>query len=82
MAKIKDKTVTVESLSILHEHNKSAYMTKVDLTGSGSLSINRKADTTIGTNSVAIGFNGTASASYSYVEDDSNTAREFYISSP
>ena len=57
MAEVKDKIVTVESLSSLHEHNKSTYMTKVDPTGSGSLSINRKADTTVGMQSVAIGFN-------------------------
>lgn len=76
MAEIKDKVVTVESLSALHTHNKDAYMTKVDPTGRGSLSINRKADTTIGSNSVAIGFNGTASAYCAYVEGDSNTASE------
>ena len=28
MAEVKDKIVTVESLSSLHEHNKSTYMTK------------------------------------------------------
>ena len=26
MAEVKDKTVTVEALSALHEHNKTAYM--------------------------------------------------------
>lgn len=76
MAEIKDKVVTVESLSVLHERSKDSYMAKVNPTGSGSLSINRKADTEIGINSVAIGFNGTASAFYSYVEGDSNTASE------
>ena len=39
MAGIKDKIVTVESLSTLHEHNKETYMTKVNPTGSGTLSI-------------------------------------------
>lgn len=39
MAGIKDKIVTVESLSTLHEHNKETYMTKVDPIGSGTLSI-------------------------------------------
>lgn len=40
MAEIKDKVVTVESLSALHEHNKITYMPMVNPTGSGSLTIN------------------------------------------
>ena len=39
MAEIKDKIVTVESLSVLHEHNKEAYMTQIDPTGNGVLTI-------------------------------------------
>ena len=39
MAEIKDKIVTVESLSALHEHNKNAYMPVVNPTGSGTLTI-------------------------------------------
>lgn len=39
MAGIKDKVVTVESLSVLHEHNKNNYLTKVDPTGSGTMTI-------------------------------------------
>lgn len=39
MAEIKDKVVTVESLSALHEHNKDTYMTKIDPTGSGTITI-------------------------------------------
>lgn len=31
MAEIKDKVVTVESLSALHEHNKSTYVYKTDV---------------------------------------------------
>lgn len=40
MAEIKDKVVTVESLSILHEHNKETYMPMVDPVGSGTMTIN------------------------------------------
>ena len=39
MAEIKDKVVTVESLSTLHKHNKNTYMPMVDPTGSGTLTI-------------------------------------------
>lgn len=40
MAEIKDKVVTVESLSILHEHNKETYMPMVDPVGSGTMTMN------------------------------------------
>lgn len=40
MAEIKDKVVTVESLSTLHEHNKSTYMPMADPTGSGTMTMN------------------------------------------
>lgn len=40
MAEIKDKVVTVESLSILHEHNRNTYMPTVDPIGSGAMTIN------------------------------------------
>lgn len=40
MAEIKDKVVTVESLSALHEHNKNTYMPMVDPTGSGTMTFN------------------------------------------
>ena len=43
-------------------------MDKVNPTGSGSLSINRLKDSTVGTNSVALGFNNIASGSASYAE--------------
>lgn len=39
MAEIKDKVVTVESLSVLHEHNKNTYMPVVDPVGSGTMTI-------------------------------------------
>lgn len=44
MAEIKDKLVTVESLAILHEDNKNAYMTKTDPTGSGTMTMEGNAD--------------------------------------
>ena len=49
-------------------------MDKVNPTGSGSLSLNRKANTTIGGNSVAIGSNATASGNVSYAEGVSTVA--------
>ena len=39
MAEIKDKSVTVESLSVLHNYNKNTYMTKVDPVGSGTITL-------------------------------------------
>lgn len=39
MAEIKDKVVTVESLSVLHEHNKNTYMPVVDPVGSGTMTM-------------------------------------------
>ena len=59
MAEIKDKVVTVESLSVLHEHNKNTYMPVVDpvgrgimtMVGSGNFSGNLNASSiTIGSN--------------------------------
>lgn len=44
MAEIKDKLVTVESLSILHEDNKNVYMSKTDPTGSGTMTMDGNAD--------------------------------------
>lgn len=51
MAEIKDKTVTLESLSVLHEHNKNTYMPMVDPTGSGTMEFNGS----IKVNSIRIG---------------------------
>lgn len=53
MAGIKDKVVTVESLSALHEYNKDNYMTKVDPVGSGTMTI----DGDVNANSFMIGSN-------------------------
>lgn len=49
-------------------------MDKANPTGTGSLSLNRKASTTIGTNSVAIGSSCTASGNYSCALGDRTTA--------
>lgn len=53
MAEVKNKTVTVESLAALHEHNKATYMNKVDPVGSGTMTF----DGDIVTNSLMIGSN-------------------------
>lgn len=57
MAEVKDKIVTVESLATVHTHNKNTYMTKVDPTGSGTMSIDGDGSFTGGitVNSLTIG---------------------------
>lgn len=52
----------------------STYMRKANPIGTGSLSINRKANTTAGTNSTTVGYNNTASGSYSLAEGQDNVA--------
>lgn len=52
----------------------SVYMTKANPTGTGSVSINRKADTTVGNNSVAVGTNTTASGGSSHAEGNNTIA--------
>lgn len=39
MAEVKNKVVTVESLAAVNTHNKNTYITKVDPTGSGTLTM-------------------------------------------
>lgn len=39
MAEVKNKVVTVESLGAVHVHNQNTYMTKIDPTGSGTLTM-------------------------------------------
>ncbi len=53
-------------------------MDKVNPTGSGSLSLNRKASTTIGADSVAVGYNTTASGNHSHAEGSQTTASGYY----
>lgn len=49
-------------------------MDKSNPTGTGSFSLNRKASTTVGTNSVAVGTETTASGNYSHAEGAGTTA--------
>ena len=44
MAEIKDKVVTVESLSALHEHEKNTYMSKTNPSGEGNMTMNGDAN--------------------------------------
>lgn len=78
MADIKDKVVTVESLSALHESNKETYMTKKNPAGNGSFSMNRMPDTTIGSESVAEGYLTTASAMATHAEGRETVASGIY----
>lgn len=59
MLNIKDKVVTVESLSTLHEHNKNTYMTKVNPTGAGAMIFDGSAlfSGNVGVGSLTIGSN-------------------------
>lgn len=58
----------------LSDHNHADKMNVANPVGTGSLSINRKADTTIGTDSVAVGYDNEASGNYSYAEGIGTTA--------
>lgn len=53
------------------------YMDKVNPTGTGSFSLNRKANTTVGEYSFAEGCLTTASGDYSHAEGDSTTASNY-----
>ena len=44
MAQVKDKVVTVESLSILHEDNKNTYMVKNNPVGTGTMTMDGNAN--------------------------------------
>lgn len=59
MAEIKDKVVTVESLSVLHEHNKNTYMPVVDPVGSGTMTMDGNGDFSgnLNANSITINSN-------------------------
>ena len=59
MAEIKDKVVTVESLSVLHEHNKNTYMPVVDPVGSGTMTMDGNGDFSgnLNANSITISSN-------------------------
>lgn len=44
MAEVKDKIVTVGSLSALHEHNKETFMPMTNPTGNGTMTMDGSAD--------------------------------------
>lgn len=70
-------TVTVSSTGVsdgTNTYNASDKMSSTNPVGTGSFSMNRKSGTTIGTNSVAVGYNVTASGAYSHAEGESTTA--------
>lgn len=74
MAEIKDKVVTVESLSALHEHNKNYYLTKDNPASSGSFSLNRLGGSDVGDYSFAEGYDTSASGIASHAEGGLTTA--------
>jgi len=57
---------------------RSDKMDKANPTGTGELSINRKANTTVGNKSSTLGYNCTASGSYSHAEGQGTTASGNY----
>lgn len=65
---------TVYSVDYDHEADLNYKMNRSNPVGTGSFSINRKADTTIGSYSIAIGHNNTASGKYSSALGDMTTA--------
>ena len=57
MADVKNKIVTVESLAAVHAHNKNTYITQVDPTGSGTLTMTGDGDFSgdVSANSLMVG---------------------------
>ena len=55
-------------------HTHDTYMTKANPTGTGALSLNRKADTSVGTFSTAEGYNNTSTGRASHAEGEETTA--------
>lgn len=78
MAETKDKIVTVESLDALHKYNQESYMVNNNPSATGSLSLNRRADTTISQGSVALGGNTVAQAVFSVALGNSTEAHSAY----
>ena len=50
MAEIKEKVITVETLAVLHEHNKQTYMPKTNPVGEGTMTMNGNMNVTGNTN--------------------------------
>ena len=69
-----DVQLTADSLGAASEYSLNNKMDKMSPVGTGSFSMNRKAGTTIGGLSVAIGYNCTASNYYSYAEGQQSEA--------
>ena len=44
MVEVKDKSITAESLKLLHKHNEQTYMSTANPTGSGTMTMNGSAD--------------------------------------
>ena len=84
MAEVKDKIVTVESLSTLHEHNKSNYMPMVNPTGSGAMTFNGDINaTSITTSSITTSGNseigGSISANSLTTSSDASIGGDFTV---
>lgn len=85
MAEVKDKIVTVESLSALHQHNKDTYMQMVNPTGSGTMTFDGdiSADS-IATNSVAVSgdseISGASKTNNLTVVEDADVGRYLTVS--
>jgi len=62
------------------DHAHDEYATKASPVFTGSISLGREAGTTVGTGSVAIGYNAEASGNYSHAVGHSNTASGLYSS--
>ena len=61
-------TITLPDYPTVNDIDLSLYATKEDPEFTGSLSMNRKADTTVGHRSIALGDNNEASGQYSFAE--------------
>ena len=64
-----DNIWTIENIN-----TDETYLTKINPNGTGSLSLNRKSDSTIGINSVTLGIDAIASGNYSMAEGKETTA--------
>lgn len=72
LSRIADPIVSTDAVN--KGYADTNYMSATNPTGTGSLSINRKADTTVGNYSTALGTNCTASGSYSFAAGSNTTA--------
>ena len=68
------KSAVTSSDTVVPVFNADTKMNKENPSGTGSISINRMANTTVGSDSVAVGYNTTASGDGSHAEGGSTTA--------